>query len=789
MGPNHGMHMNVAKPKPELAIPAWRPSAAVMKLRKDHDASIPAVGAERAIHYTDFYKATKEPSAAKMKARALADHLARRSIRIYDGEVIVGTHSEHRIGALCYAELAGTVMLEDIFRFKSRQTNPLHVEPSAKRKLLLSVVPYWLTRSLAAKAFPFVKRMKYFRDQLDGTRFIITEAGGIAHFVPNFEDVIAQGTDGLRARVRKVQEDQDLSGKQRDQLEANLIALDALEAFSDRYKALAKEAGRQDIVSILEHVPRKPAANLRQALQMIWLFQMVIHIESLDQGISFGRLDQYLYPLYLSEVSQGTFDADAFRDDFCAFCLKLSEIIPLFSNRLTESFAGLPIGQAITLGGIGKDGKDASNELTFLFLDVIDQFKTRQPNWHARLSSKSDESYVRRVFEVIGRGGGSPAVYNDDVIMPSLGRRFDAKDLLWNYTTIGCVELAIPGISFTSSDAALFNYPRILETVLAEVTDRSERHRANASAINSMHDLMKALEVELRAEVASLKDGLDAIERSNREHHPVPFSSLTVEGCIEQATDLTAGGARINGSGIQAIGLADLTNSLAAIETIVFERREMTLAELAKACRRNFADDRALKTRLVSLNKFGNDIAQADRFAPKVMGLFDRVISENTNTRGGRWMPGVYSMTCHRSMGRKSGALPSGRLAGEPFADGIAPVDGSDCLGPTASLNSATKIDPAHTPNGINLNLKFNANTVKGAGGAMLMQGLVRGYFDQGGMQVQINVLDPKILIEAKEMPEKYGNLLVRISGYSAYFVDLSPDVQDEIIARTMQAA
>lgn len=786
-----GPQMNVVQKnlKPALATTSWQPSVAVMKLRGDHDNSVPAVGAERAIHYTNFYKTTKEPSAALLKAKALADHLARRSIRIYDGEVIVGTHTEHRIGAICYAELAGVVMLEDIFRFNSRQTNPLHMDGPTKRKLLLSVIPYWLTRNLAARAFPLAKRLKYFRDQLDGTRFIITEAGGVAHFVPNFEDIIAQGTNGLRARIQAGLKTPGLSPQKRDQLDANLIALAALEGFSDRYRKLAETQGRQDIVDVLTQVPRNPASNLREALQMIWLFQMVIQIESLDQGISLGRLDQYLYPLYLKEVARGSFDPDAFRNDFCAFCLKLSEVIPLFSNRLTESFAGLPIGQAVTLGGVNKNGEDASNALTFLLLDVIDHFKTRQPNWHARLSAKSDDAYVSRVFEVIGRGGGSPAVYNDDVIMPSLGKRFNAREVQWNYVTVGCVELALPGISFTSTDAALFNYPRILENVLARINGKAKGRKRKLPKIGSMAELLAAVEDELRVEVASLKAGLDAIERSNRDHHPVPFSSLTVKGCIETATDLTAGGARINGSGIQAVGLADLANSLAAIEILVFERGETTLKQLANACQQNFTNDPSLKTRLTGFSKYGNDEARVDGFAREMMALFDRVISENTNTRGGRWMPGVFSMTCHRSMGRKSGALPSGRSAGEPFADGIAPADGSDCLGPTASLNSVAKLNPEHTPNGINLNLKFDANTIRGRSGANLLKGLVRGYFNQGGMQVQINVLDPKILIEAQRMPDKHRNLLVRISGYSAYFVDLSPELQDEIIARTLQAA
>lgn len=767
--------------KPYLHAATWMPSPAVVALRAAHDASVPGLGAERAIHYTDFYKTSHEPSAALKKARALADHLARRTIEIADGEMFAGHHTEHRIGAICYAELAGVVMLEDIFRFETRATNPLHVDPASRRELLLSVIPYWLPRNLAAKAFPLSKVVRNVREQLRADQFIIPETGGIAHFVPDYPEVLAQGTDGLRARIEVRLEDGSLTAGQGNQLKANLIALDGLDAFADRYRALAEQQGRGDLADVLKQVPRRPAQTLRQALQMLWLFQMVIQIESLDQGVSLGRMDQYLYPLYRKEVADGTFDADAFRDLFCGFCLKLSEVIPLFSDRLTEMFAGLPIGQAITLGGLDAKGEDASNELTFLLLDVIDQFKTRQPNWHARISAKSDPVYSTRVFEVIGRGGGSPAVFNDDVIMPTLGKRFDAPDRLWDYATIGCVELGIAGASCTSSDAALFNYARILETVLGR--DRT------LGSIGSMGDLMAALETELRAQVVYLKENLDAIETSSRVHHPVPLSSVSVEGCIEQARDFTDGGARFNASGIQAVGLADLANSLAAIETLVFERKEVGLLDLAKACRTDFADNPVLKAKMIGADKFGNDKARVDHIANQLMALFDRVISENVNTRGGRWMAGIYSMTCHRSMGRKMGALPSGRLAGAPLADGIAPVDGSDCLGPTASLNSVAQLNANNFPNGINLNLKFDANTVKGKAGAALLQGLVKGYFRQGGMQVQINVLDPAVLLAARKNPDAHRNLLVRISGYSAYFVDLSPEMQDEIIARTLQAA
>ncbi len=765
----------------------WRPSALVMKLASDHNNSTPSLGAERAIHYTEYYKNNNDSSAAITKARALAWHLQQRTLNIYDGELIVGSHTEHRIGAICHVELAGYAMLEDLFRFEKRKVNPLHVDPVAKRKLMRSVIPYWLTRNLAMQAFPLRERMKYLATQSKAKEFAINEAGGIAHFLPDYGNLINLGTNGLRILIDQRLSDPDLSNNQREQLEANLIALEALETFADLYRSLAQELGRADIVELLANIPRRPASSLHEAVQLIWFFQMVIQIESIDQGISLGRMDQYLYPLYLREKASGCFNERYFKDVFCAFCLKLSEVIPLFSERITPMFSGLPSGQAITIGGSDEAGNDASNELTFMLLDVLDKFKTRQPNWHARMSNRSREDYSQRVFEVVAGGGGSPALYNDDIIIPSLADRFDAKQHLWNYATVGCVEPALSGISFSSTDAAIFNYALVLETVL--LRDVLQPRNKNSDLISTMDELIEAIESELRCQVGRLKNWLDRIERANQKYHPVPFSSLTVKGCIERAKDLTDGGADYNASGIQAVGLADLGNSLAAIDALVFDRQEMTLEALALACKNNFVQQPSLKARLTAIAKFGNDDARVDKYTQKMVALFDRVISEQVNTRGGGWMPGVYSMTCHQTMGKQMSALPSGRSKGEPLADGIAPTDGSDCLGPTASLNSVARLDHSRLSNGINLNLKFDANTVKGEKGPLLLGGLTKGYFAQGGMQVQINVLDPAVLAAARKSPEKYRNLLVRVSGYSAYFVDLTPEMQDEIIARTNQAA
>jgi len=786
----------VRGPSSESRAPgiAWSPHPRIQRLAAAHAHAVPAVGVERAIHYTEFHKsqATCHATAQQLAAHSLADHLERRTIRIFDDELIVGTHTEHRIGAICHIEKAGVAMLEDLFRFETRPVNPLAIDSRVRWTLLRSVIPYWLNRNLLRRSFPLLQGVRVAQQLLRGTSFTINEVGGIGHFLPDYESIIALGTEGLRARVLERQARGDLDESQQDFLAASLVALDAIERFADRHRAEAERQGRTDLVALLRNSPRRPAGSLHEALQTIWFFQLVVQVESIDQGISLGRMDQYLHPLYLEEKARGDLDPAGLRDLLAAFCLKLSEVIPLFSERATRFFAGLPTGQALTIGGVDAAGDDASNELTFAFLDVMDGFKTRQPNWHARISRCSAPDYVGRVVAVIANGGGSPALYNDDVILPAMVKRGVDPAKVWNYATVGCVEPALSKESFTSSDAALFNLAINLEWTLTdrEPPESAERAgRPGLRGIGSMDELFERFERQTASQLARLEECLDPIERANAEFFPTPCSSLTILGCIDRATDLSAGGAPYNASGIQAVGIADVANSLAAIEQLVFVDGKYTLEEIAGACADDFAGHDFLRARALQVAKFGNDDERVDRWAERVTAMFDRLVSAHTNTRGGAWMPGFYSMTCHQGFGQKTGALPSGRRAGKPLADGLAPVDGSDVLGPTASLNSVARLDHRRFGNGINLNIKFDADTVAGEEGRTVLEALLRGYFDQGGMQVQLNVLDPSVLEQAMADPDRHRNLLVRISGYSAYFVDLTPEMQREIIDRSRQRA
>ena len=358
-----------------------------------------------------------------------------------------------------------------------------------------------------------------------------------------------------------------------------------------------------------------------------------------------------------------------------------------------------------------------------------------------------------------------------------------------NYTAVGCVEPVCQGKSFASTDAALFNVPMMLELALNEGRRfgsffRPGRKTIPVAEMGSMEDVKAAFETQLRHSMDRLLSDLRAIEKANAVYHPTPFTSMLLDGCLQKGVCSTAGGAAYNFSGIQAIGPVDTGDSLYAIERAVFVDKRLSLPELVRLLREDLKDEK-WRTYLCGLEKFGNDNEDADAYTMYVINTFQESLKGRKNTRGGAYTAGLYSVTAHQYFGQVTGALPSGRRKGESFASGISPSNGMDRKGPTAMLNSVNRMDATRFANGINLNVKFIPETIRGDNGKMALRNLFETYFRRGGMQVQLNVIDPSVLREARDNPNAYPHLMVRVSGYSAYFNDLTPQMKDEIIQRT----
>ena len=766
----------------------------------------PGVCTERAMIWTRYFKARenqKKPPTIQI-AEALTEVLKNKSIRIYPDELIVGNYSSKRVGGAIYPELHGIPVIAEAHTFTKRKTNPLAISNDELRQLL-SIVPFWLPRFLAMKLDTgFAKKLALIADQLTAKFYLINELGGVAHIAPDYEKLIAVGTEGIAAEAEGYQQNVSRGSDAWCFYEGVKIIAEGLARFGERYASLALEMVSEEkdpkrkgeletVAEVCRRVPRLGARNFHEALQSLFFAQIAVNMESLDNGICPGRIDQYLYPYYQASLNDPFFSLQQAKELLAAFSIKMAEIIPVFSKPLMRFHGGMFNGQVVTVGGVNENGTDAVNELSYLLLEIMDDLRMRQPNFHARVHKSSPEAYRHKINLALASGSGSPALYNDEVIIEALCKHGYQTADARNYTAVGCVEPVCQGKSLSSTDAALFNVPIMLEIALNEGRRfgsfiRSGKKTKPVSEMKSMEDVRDAFEGQLNFFVKRLIGDLHLVEMANHKEHPTPLSSMLLEGCLTSGRCSTGGGAVYNFSGIQCVGPADTGDALYAIDRAVFRERKMTLPGLVELMRKDIPDEKWLLY-LRGLEKFGNDESEADGWTRYVIAAFDSALGGYTSTRGGRYVTGIYSVTAHQYFGKITGALPHGRRRGEAFASGIAPVNGMDRKGPTALLNSVNSIDFTQIANGVNLNLQFDRALLKGEKGASILDALLKIYFERGGMQVQVNVFDPRILVEARNDPHKYPHLLVRVSGYSAYFNDLAPAMKDEIINRTVIAS
>jgi len=751
---------------------------------------------ERAVLITDYFKHRDNPMEPTIirRAKALRHLLGQKSVKIFPDELIVGNMGSHRVSALIQPELAGIFMSTELLWIDRRKTNPLRMAWRERIKLLLQVYPYWLLRNMPFRAFsPHYRQfLRFALEQLDATYYLINEAGGIGHFLPNYERMLKLGVKGYL---------ESIEGRQGDLYQAARIAgeglVDLAHRFAQEAELLAAEekdpvraAELREIAFICHKVPCYPAETFHEALQSLWLTHMAVNLEGLNSAISFGRMDQYLYPYYERDLEQGRISRDTARELLLCFSAKCTEHVFLLSEKVSQFHGGYLVVQAVIVGGMDRNGKDAVNDLTYLFLDVMEEAGLRDPNYQARVHAGSPEKYVERVAEVARKGHAVPALFGDEAAIASLKAHNYPLEEARDYAVVGCVELALPGKSFFSTDAGLFNLPLCLELALNQGKRFRSRRRIGMATpepatFTSIEQVLGAFQTQVEYMAARMVSDLQVVEKGNRDYHPTPLSSMLVDGCLESGKDVTEGGALYNSSGIQGVGVADVADSLAALDYVVFQRRKYTMPQVMRALRANFATAPEIHGELSEAPKYGNDHQSPDRYADLVARIFHDALAKHVNTRGGQYVPGFYSVTCHIAFGKKVGALPSGRRAGEPFAASLGPANGRDRSGPTALLKSVARVDSRLSPNGYALNLRFDPATLAGDEGVNVLVGLIKGFFGYGGMEMQLNVLDPEMLEDARLHPGTHPELVVRVSGYCAYFDDLPDDAKLEIISRT----
>lgn len=758
--------------------------------------------------------------------RALGLHyiFSHRRPRLYPGELIIGNMTSKRIAANYYPEGGSVNILEDIFRLE-RRTIPLHLTRAEKWRL------FWLgvrglPGSVAGRALLRPGRFSYFLDFFRAKRYFVTEEAGVAHQVGGYWNVVHRGLRWAdEAAAARLESGTSLTADQVAFYRSVRIVIDGIRRMAsnlaDEAERLAADPRaasdrRAELLTAAQacrRVPYEPARTFQEGLQSCWLTHVALNLEDFEQGLSFGRLDQILWPLYRRDIEEGRLDRARARELLACFYLKTCETIPLYSERVDRYFSGNGVAQGITVGGTDADGNDVTNELSGLILDAYALVRTREPALHVRVHPGTPAWFLEKAAAVVQLGCGKPSFFGDAAVVRALEEAGMTRAHARDYAVIGCVEMASQGRTYNSSDAALFNLPLCLELALNEgrrfpnvrVSDPGPQGRGRTrglgwggrlgrlgaptppvTAMKSFEDVLEAFRTQVRHGVDDMAKVLGWLEQTYRIWRPTPVNSILTEGCLESGKDVTWGGALYDFTSIQAAGLADAGDSLYALKRLVFDDRRFTLPELVRILKADFRGHEALRAELAGrFPRYGNGDPEVDRCTQLAADAFADAVRAHRNTRGGRYVPGFYSMTCHHGFGRMTGALPDGRPAGRRLSNGLSPVDGADRSGPTALLRSAASLDSRKWANCAALNLKFDANAVRGEAGRRGLASLLKSYFAAGGMQVQINVLDAETLRRAKADPAAYPGLVVRVAGYCAYFNDLQPAVKDEIIERT----
>ncbi|MFC1960384.1 pyruvate formate lyase family protein [Chloroflexota bacterium] len=612
---------------------------------------------------------------------------------------------------------------------------------------------------------------------------------GSGHVIAGYDQVLEKGYGWFIQSAQQATRSADTNVAVFAQ--ASLIVCEATSAYILRYAVKAREAAQEAgpakatkhlnrIADACDWVANQTPRTFFEAVQLLWLTHEVLIYENHTGSMSLGRLDQYLYPFYEKDIDEGnlTFDEASFYIE--ALWLKFSNLVNGFQN--------------VTLGGCNADGSYAANDLSVICLRASRKLKMDQPLISVRWDPQMTGDFWNEIQALIETGTGFPALFNDNIAISAKTRVGISEKDARNYGIVGCVELSVPGKEYSNTEQFRFNWAKVVELVLNSgkcactgetIALKTQCNLQDFATFEQFYgwfidEFKHYLEIGLSA--------TNLLDENYGNHWPNPLLSSLMEGCLQNSKDVTSGGTIYNNSAANACGMANTADSLMAIKQVVFKDRLVSLPELAEALRNNFEGQQKLHRSLLKCPKYGNDNDEVDAIFIDLAECFVQYVSAFDTPRGGAYQVGLYSVSDHATMGTLTGALPDGRKRSLSLANALSPAQGADILGPTAVLKSITKIDHTRAGNGLVLDLKFHPDFFKSSKHRQAFRQLVESYFALGGLEIQFNVVSRETLINAQKNPEQYRNLVVRVSGFSAYFISLDKTLQDEIIARTEYA-
>ena len=781
----------------------------IEKLRNESFSAEPCISIERALLETAFYKENYgRYSMPVMRALAFKQLCEKKTIYIGDEELIVGERGPFPKAVPTFPELT-CHSAEDLRTLNDRKMTRFAISEDDIHTYEQEVIPYWRGKSMRDRVFSqvpeewqdayraglfteFMEQRAPGHTSLDG---IIYEKG-MLDFKKDIRQTLA-ALDYLN--------DQEATDKA-EELKAMEIACDAAIVFAERHAALAdtmaaseadpeRKAELQQVVRICRRVPAHAPQNFWEAIQMYWFVHLgtITELNGWD-AMSPGHLDQHLFPFYLRGQSEKTLDHEKAKELLSCFWIK-------FNNHPAPPKVGVTAKESgtyndftnINLGGLMRDGGDGVNEVSYIILEVIDELHLLQPQSNVQISEKTPDRFLQQAGRVISKGYGYPSVFNADAVVMEQTRVGKSIEDAREGGCSGCIETGAFGKEAYILTGYL-NVPKLLELALCNGVDPLSGKLVGVKTgdpmtFETLDDLYEAFERQL-LHIVDMKIRVNNyIERMFAVNAPAPFLSVVIRDCIKNGKDYSNGGPRYNTNYIQCCGIGTITDSLSAIKKHVFEDKTLTMEALLDALRLNFREQEALRLRL--LNKtpfFGNDDDRADTIMQRVYDSLFNAIDGKPNTKGSSYHLNMLSTTCHIYFGKMLGATPNGRFAEKPISDGTSPSHGADRHGPTAVIKSLSKMDQIKS-GGTLLNQRFLPSALEKDEDIVKLSHLIRTYFKLKGHHIQFNVVGTDTLKKAQAAPDDYRDLLVRVAGYSDYFVDLDEFHQEEIIARTENEA
>ena len=778
----------------------------IRRLRQRSVEAVNKISPERALLVTEFYKSDRAQEVSTPVKRALTlDYiLANKHICINEDELIVGERGPAPKATPTYPEIC-LHTVHDLEILNSREKVSFLVDQETKQAYEKVIIPFWKGKTIREKLLNAMSP-EWLAAYEAGIFTEFQEQRAPGHTVcgnkiygKGFLDLIDDINDA--AEHLDFYNDRDAFYK-REQLMAMKIAAESLIMYAERHAMKLEELAdnEEDLVSTQElkemarvcrRVPAHAPETFHEAIQYYWFVHLGV-ITELNPWDSFnpGRLDQHLYPFYMKGLADGSLTKENAIELLGAFWIKFNNhpsppkvgVTALESNTYTD-FA------LINIGGVKEDGSDASNELSYILLDVIEDMRILQPSSMVQVSKKSPDRLLKRALKIVKTGFGQPSIFNTDAIIQELVRQGKDIEDARRGGASGCVETGAFGTE-SYILTGYFNLNKILEITLKNGIDPMSGKKIGLETgdpckFDSFEQLVDAFKKQENYFADIKIRGNNIIERLYASYLPVPFLSLVIDDCITNGKDYNDGGARYNSSYVQGVGLGSLTDNLTSIKYNVFDKKRTTMHDLLNALKNNFEGCEDLRKDLIyNTPKYGNDDDYADDLTRTIFDIFYDSINGRANTKCGTFRINLLPTTSHVYFGSVTGAMPDGRKAHEPFSEGISPVQGSDTHGPTAVMKSASKIDHIKT-GGTLLNQKFSPQFFSDDHAINKLVKLVRSYFYMDGHHVQFNVVSAETLRDAQKHPEKYRDLIVRVAGYSDYFNDLGADLQNEIIKRT----